>query len=951
MIYNIPYNQNFIDVLINKVLNEKYLLILPGKYLTDKVSLQGVKCISYDDLWFKIFPKRATNIAESILIDRVINKKLNANHLVKNALKKAISEFFYYGIQIKDLALLNNQHTMMYEVIVEIIQEINENNLSLRASTLYELLNGQSQIEQCGKFFSNRIVYAILPKIFSPLLYKILKIFHKDLGINIVLHGHDQKLDYEISQEHPQFYMKEFLKSIEVSEVMDLISENTKHPESINKAVLEVLYPPSMLHLLHSSKLYDFKHIGRFSSTSIAQEFYEIVRIISEYIGNNTSPKIAVISRKSEKIKMIYKYLKNSSVLNNLNKTLILTTSAPTYCADYEQLKLFIQILENIGHKEENISDIFTILKHPASNKQNHHIVLVAEKYLLGIEDLNVHDLKRIIYLLEKNDMQEVAQLVVNISQFQRITGGKYPEINIEINHEILNTVAENKFEQILKAHLMCFFSIISQDFIQNDATNELLNILLEAQNCFRTFSKKNIGFKEYKSTIISLLNRHIISANESDIVTKSWEEVVEIDVMTSIEARLLSYDLTILCDLKEDIWPPESEDHYFISEQTRRKFGYSKPASYEIGYAASDFISILATSGEVMISALHETQVFDVMKKSVIESRFLSLLYVHNIIGGFKNRLSSEIQNIFTTKDDVVSVSEVALMNVPIDQRPKSFSATSLERLMKNPYLYSMEYNLKLKYLPKFFSKKLELPSNKDFGIVLHNILHKVSNTDNHYDSLEKYREVFLTIAGEVLQTRYGKYAVYRMRLWEGKINNIIDYMYDYNLNLYSNEDVLTETEKKISIDISLNDSIIIQLKAYADRIDHTKELTYICDYKTGQLPTKNEIITGLKPQLSFEGMIMSIMGLNEKFDLLSYNFQSIPMTKIILRYIRLTGISSSNEIKDINFDFNSIVDGVAKILKSLYVEGIAYASTATYDNYLQAHIMRIFSTIAHKL
>jgi hypothetical protein len=230
---------------------------------------------------------------------------------------------------------------------------------------------------------------------------------------------------------------------------------------------------------------------------------------------------------------MIYKYLKHSNILNNLNKTLILTTSAPTYCSDYEHLKLFLQILENIGNKEENIADIFTILKHPAATRNNHHIILDAEKYLLGMEDLNVNDVKRIVYLLEKNGMQEAAQLVVNISQFQRVSSGKYPEIKIldnailndidaekylleiGVKHEILSSVAENKFEQILKAHLVCFFSILSQDFIKNDATNELLNALLEAQNCFRTFAKKNINFREYKFTIISLFNRHIISAND----------------------------------------------------------------------------------------------------------------------------------------------------------------------------------------------------------------------------------------------------------------------------------------------------------------------------------------------------------------------------------------------------------------------------------------------------
>ncbi len=948
MIYNIPYNQNFIDVLLNKVLNKKHLLILPGKYLTDKVASEVVQCISYDDLWFKVFPNRATNIAESILIDRVINRKVNSNHLVKNALKKAVNEFFYYGLQINDLVLLNNQHAMMYEVVAEIIQEINSNNVSLRASTLYELLNGQSEIEQCGKFFSNRIVYAVLPKIFSPLLYKILKIFHKDLGVNIVLNGYDKSLNYEISQEHPQFYMQEFLKSIEVGAVVDLISDSTKHPDTINRGVLEMLYPPSMLHLMHSSKLYDFKHVGRFTSTSTAEEFYEIVRILCGYIANNSNPKVAIVSRKAEKIKMIYKYLKNSSILNTLNKTLILTTSAPTYCSDYEHLKLFLKILENVGSREENISDIFTILKHPAANTYNYPAVLSAEKYLLGIEGLNVHDLKRVVSLLEKNEMQEAAQLINKISQFKNITSGKYPEINLEITHEVFDGIPENKFEKILKAHLICFFSIISKEFIENDATNEILKILLEAKNCFRNLSNNNVNFREYKSIITSLLNRHVISANEKHIVKKDTEDVVEIDVMTSIEARFLSYDFTIICDLKEDTWPPESEDHYFISEQTRRKFEYSKPATYEIGYAASDFISILATSGEVMISEFHETEVFDVIKKASIESRFLSLLYAYQKIGGFENKLLNK--PVFATQADEINA-EVALMKVPVDQRPKSFSATSLERLMKNPYLYSVEYNLKLKYLPKFFNEKAQPPSNKDFGIVIHNILHKVSNALDTYESLEKYREVFLKITDEVLQQRYGKYSVYRMRLWEGKINNIIDYMYDYNSNLYQKSgEVLTETEKRIAVDISLNDEIDIQLQAYTDRIDHTRELTYICDYKTGQLPTKNEIVKGLKPQLSFEGMIMNIMDLNKKVDLLNDDFESIPVKKIVLRYIRVTGISVSNEIKDIDFDFKSTVNGITGILKSLYLESLPYASTEKYDNYLQAHIMGILSTIEHK-
>ena len=71
--------------------------------------------------------------------------------------------------------------------------------------------------------------------------------------------------------------------------------------------------------------------------------------------------------------------------------------------------------MENVGSREENISDIFTILKHPAANTYNYPAVLSAEKYLLGIEGLNVHDLKRVVSLLEKNEMQEAAQLINKI--------------------------------------------------------------------------------------------------------------------------------------------------------------------------------------------------------------------------------------------------------------------------------------------------------------------------------------------------------------------------------------------------------------------------------------------------------------------------------------------------------------------------------------------------------
>jgi RecB family exonuclease len=921
MLYNIPYNQDFICTLTKKALSdgENHLIILPGKYLTDRFASEGVNCLSYDDLWFKILQNRTTNITETILIDRIINSKLNANNLVKNAIKKAVGEFFFYGVTLDGLMLFNSQHEILYGIISDIMDEMKSQDISIRANTLNEILNKKDVI---GKLFSKKKVYAVLPVIFSPLLYEILRSFQKDFGVNIVMSGFDKSLDYEVTQEHPQFYIRKFL-SDEVDVVIDLKENNTKHPDEINKALLDMMCPPDRLHLLHHSQLYDFKHIRRFSSESMSEEFNGIASLIER----SDRKKIAIISRKAGKIKMLYRYLKNKI----FGKSLRITTSTPTYCSDYEQMKLFSRILDYVSARQDSISEIFQILKHPAAKTHGCHMVLSAEKYLLGFDELNVSDIRGICEILEKNKMVEAAKLVNSVSQFRGIPSGKCFE----------KKEGDSKLHRILRSHLESFFLIVSENFLKDSATDEMLKILDEVMSCFSKL--QNYGFKEYRNIISDLFSRHVISAGEEHVIEGGGLELIEIDLLTPIEARFISYDLVIICDLKEDVWPPEADDHYFISEQTRKRFGYSKPSKYEIGYSASDFISIIASANEVIISELHEKEVFDVMKKNDIESRFLSILYAYNKIGGFPERVE-KIEISTSEYPTALEIQETALMNVKLEDRPRAFSSTSLERLMNNPYLYSVEYNLKLKYLQKFFPEKNKLPSHKEFGIVIHNILHKVTN--KQYGSFDEYKEIFLQTTNEALHHRYRDGAENRMKLWEAKIHNVMEFLYEYNNNLKEEGHVVTETEKHIAVNAVIGDIVEMKLHASADRIDNVNDKTYICDYKTGQLPTKNEIITGMKPQLSFEGMIMSMMELNKNFDFLKDDWDILPSRKTVLRYIRPT----TGEVKDLTFDLEGTVRGISEILRCLYIDIAPYTSTDKYDNYLQAHIMRTISNIEHK-
>lgn len=1049
MIYNIPYNEDLVGLLSDKARDS--LLILPGKYLTDVFRNRGLNAMSYDDLWFKILPSRASHIAESIIIDRAIK----GNYAIRNQLRKGINEFFYYGLNVKDLVCMNSQHDLLQQIVVELYQLLRENNLSLRASALQDILNSQLS------FDFKKPVYAVLPVIFSPLLFKILQLFREKFNFNLVMHGYDERVNYEISPDHPQYFMREFVKIIQPEVIVnlksgspskeiqdidinntncaqaevvvklninnshdnldavrrfdfdntnnqsakntDIINENLQpkvvarlsaeqynynanisnsidpeqqslynqelinqnerntinngeidlallnqgllnttninhqfnqklkidavncykiHPDQINKALSQIMYPGNVLHKLHNEELYEFNHIERFVTKSLSEEFESILFVVEKSDARN----ISIVSKNAEKLKLLYSYLKGK--LQTPTRSYKIRSSAPTYCYDYPELRLFFKILDVIGVREVSLSDIFELLK---ESKYNQEAIYLAEKVLLEVDELSDKDIKYAVRILEKHEMFEILEVLKKVSSYSSVSSIK-GDIQLPIE------LTDSKFDKFFKAHITAYNTIIGCAL-----DGRIIQLLDEVRSYMINW---NMSFKEYKNIMLEIAMRSVISPDES-YTTGDMCHAINLDLLTSIERRFLSYDLTIVCDLKEGIWPPEVDDHFFISEETRRIAGYTKPGHYEVGYAAYDFISIIASSKKVVISELREAEVFgqDALKRSPVDSRFLSILYGYCQIAGFKIPITytNELQY-----DNLELYSE-AMMQVPVDHRPNSISPTGLEKLMKNPYLYALEYNLQLKYLPKFFNQKANLPTNREFGIMLHNILNKVSKDLNYKENYDNFCAIFKTITQSLVAERYGNKTEYMMTFWEGKFDNIMDFIYNYNYELYSkhNHDVRTETEKSIAITVKVGEKNV-KLHAFADRLDHTPQLFYISDYKTGQLPSKQDIVTGKKPQLNLEALIITL--LENDFDLMNDDIDSLKAKDTILRYIRLTGIESTNEVKDIDFDLKTTVSGIREILKKIYIDAIPYSATDEYDNYLQSHIMRSAANIEHK-
>lgn len=897
MIYNIPYNQNFISLLQELV--KKNLVIAPGKYLTDALKSKGINCISYDDLLFRMLPNRASNIAESILIDQAMIS-VKKNPTVQNALKRAIHEFYYYGLRASDLVCLNAQHDLLKNTIETLNHLTKTSKIFFRASALRDTLNNLENIQLNGT------IYAILPVIFSPLLFDLIKALREKFSLHIILYGLQENLDYELSCESPQFFLHEFLKAINVTEVTHLESNEVIHSNAINNGINQLTCP--ILSDLHECKLYNFNHIQRYEFKFLTEEMQGIANIVM----NSQHKTISIVTKNTQKLRMLYQYLKTE--LSGSERGFTLQTSTPTYCFDYEEMKLFFRLLDLIGVREQSLFDIFDVLRHTAS-KVNQEIIINAQKFLL--EQENVYDVGFAQHILRQAGMNDAADLLQMIEKFNN-TSSKYslPEGFLEI---------KNQFDKFLSWHIYCFLCI------SETMPNALIELLQEMQRFFSNLQFK-MSLRDYKNIMFQACNQHIINPNQSYEI--AGENNIEVHLLTSVERRFLYYDLTIICDLKEGVWPPAANDHFFISEQTRKMAGYSRPANYEIGYAAHDFVSILASSKEVIISELNESEMFIENTRTPAESRFLLLLLAYNAIGQFENGLCDTIA---ITKQDIKHEKNQIAMSVPVEMRPKSFSATSLEKCMKNPYTYSIEYNLKLKYLAKFLNEKPHLPSNREFGVIVHAILNDLSKVTK-YESYDDFHSMFFEITNKILQIKYGKKFEYMMILWKEKLQNIMRFVYEYNIDMYQKHgtNIITETEKHIVFNIILENDIQIKLHAFADRIDFATNHVWICDYKTGQLPTKQEIILGIKPQLSLEGLIMALS--NE-------HLQSHDIT---LRYIRLTGIT--NEVRDVKFDFPATFNGIHNILHQLYIQGVPYASTEKYDNYLQAQIMRTIYSIEHK-
>ncbi len=349
------------------------------------------------------------------------------------------------------------------------------------------------------------------------------------------------------------------------------------------------------------------------------------------------------------------------------------------------------------------------------------------------------------------------------------------------------------------------------------------------------------------------------------------------LSILGPLESRLIDADLVILGGLNEGVWPPQTGVDPWMSRPMRRKLGLPAP-EYRIGLSAHDFAQ-LAAAGEVML-----TRSLRSAGQPTEPSRFLLQLDAVLTAAGLSDKNKDALADTRPWKAWAHHLDKPPLESKPcarpqprppLEQRPTKLSVTSIATWIRNPYAIYAEHILKLKKLEELDA---DLDA-ADRGILIHQALEEFSKT--YGAALPPDAEARLVAIGRRIfsrednprirafwQTRFAESAAWfialeRQRRDAGEYPAGIEAMGNCELDGFT-------------------------LYGYADRINSRQDGSLvIIDYKTGGVPTRQDVRAGIEIQLPLLALIAAAGG-----------FKGVPQSEVSsCAYWALKGRTYSRE------------------------------------------------------
>lgn len=709
------------------------------------------------------------------------------------------------------------------------------------------LLKAQAEIWQNNKP-SGQVVAAGITALF-PGLKQLLKTIKNLPNGEIYFYGLDKQLEDEAweqaDESHPQYELKQLLEFLQISrfEVKDAVKP---HNAAREKLVSEMMRPA--LSTLEWRSL---------SADSLPSEATENLHLITTEDMGQEASAIAVIMR---------------DTLNTASKTAALVTTdrnlARRVAAELERWQ--IKIDDSAG-KPLHLTPVGIYLRS------------ILEVLEADFSDSSVLALLKSPFIRLNSDLASVRRRVRDYELALRTPA--YSGIKKEIPEKLLQDVVLLK-QTIrplaeLYANPQADFTVLLQTHLQvaealsgskNGGGDKVLWRGDDGRKAAALFSKvlpqlkvlEQIDPKQYAAVLTRLM--------ATETVRPLYGTHPRLKILGPIEARFNQYDVVIIGEVNEGVWPVLPSSDPWMSRPMKKDFGMPLPEK-AIGVMAADFCQLMCAPEVYLTRAKRVTGT--PMNKSRWLLRLETVLKAYNkeaeTLLDYKYTSLARLQDTPAVQDKIV----VPAPKPPIESRPRRLSASWLERLICDPYSVFAAKILRL--------KQLDAPdkdlSFADYGNLIHGILEEF-NTKFPQELPSDAREQLINIGLNKFQSAEISAEV-RAFWWPSFLKTVDWVLAQEAICRPDIKQIYNEVEGQMEFAAPAGPFIA---EARADRLNFNKDGTIdIIDYKTGSIRSNKQVHAGYAPQLPIEGLIAASGGFSK-------NGRKIPTGKVNkLSYWRL--------------------------------------------------------------
>ena len=491
-------------------------------------------------------------------------------------------------------------------------------------------------------------------------------------------------------------------------------------------------------------------------------------------------------------------------------------------------------------------------------------------------------NLKKII-AKENRFAENIADIVLIIKQNYNSDDA---ENLIEICNFINQGIQKCNFSIILKKVLTISEQIWSK-FGANNYSQDVLKTLAEIVK--NNWKIRLVNVEDFPIILKELLSGGVINAPDPD---------ANITICSANDSTLMNYDLLIYTNFIENTYPLAQVKNPWLNQQIINKLDIDSWAA-RFGNSMYDFYlnlhnknvlitrSIKTVSSEISLPSPFLFKLKNVLLPRLLKTRE-SLSIGKETSNGFEQlSLLNDCQG--NDNDDGIwnfNASTLGVSSVYSEKFPRQLSATDIETLIRTPYNFYAKKILHLKT-----EKDIEeAPKISEFG----NFFHKVAElyTKNYETNKALSKDPYQSVIGYSEQLlNQSIFPLHVKKIWQIKLEAMAKEFIEFDRSRRSKvKKVFSEVRGELELNIAGKN---VKLVAVADRLEFDAEnKAIIIDYKTGVVPTKKDVLSGLSPQLLIEAIIL----LEGDFpDLTDYSADYNPKTPIETKNLIYVKIGSA--------------------------------------------------------